>query len=274
MRARPAAVVVAALLTGACSAGDGGDFVIRETTTSAVPAPTASTAAPSTSAVPAPSSTVTSAPGPTTSVAAGSVTFRVTGFTLPDARAGGTGLRVLVRSASERLNVRRRGGAGAVSVCPARLSIPSANDGACADLPAGGAVELPFLGGLELRAAAGAVTVDEVAVTYVPATRATTVVTPARPAGGCQATACEATFALTPGRAGNFVLDGQGAGGRSRLVLTAVGAGVSNRTLATVEGGGFLSIRATLEPGAEARLLHHVQDPGPVAAVTAEILWP
>lgn len=269
MRARPAAVVVAALLAGACSAGDGGDFMTRQTpSTSAVPAPSSAT-------VPGPSSTVTSAPGTTTSVAgAGSVTFRVTGFTLPDARVGGTGLRVLVRSASERLNVRRRGGAGAVSACPARLSIPSPNDGACVDLPAGGAVELPFLGGLELRAAAGAVTVDEVTVTYVPTTRATTVVTPARPPGACQPTACEATFSLMPGRAGSFVLDGQSAGGRSRLVLTAVGAGVSNRTLATVEGGGSLSIRASLRAGEEARLLHHEQGTGAVASLTAEILWP
>ena len=265
MRAGPAVVVVAVLLAGACSTGDGGDFVTRETSsTSAVPAP--STSAPTTS---------TTAPSTTTSVApAGSVTFRVTGFTLPDVGAGGTGLRVLVRSASERLNVRRGGGGGAVSVCPARLSIPSANDGACVDLPAGGAVDVPFLGGLELRAAAGAVSVDEVAVTYVPATRATTVVTPARPAGACQAMACETTFSLAPGRAGSFVLDGQGAGGRPRFVLTAVGAGLSNRTLATVEGGGSLSIRATLEAGAEARLLHQEQGPGPVASVTAEILWP
>ena len=256
-----AAVVVALLVTGACGVGDGGDFVVRETTS------TSTAPATSTSAAPASSTT-------TTVAAAGSVTFRVTGFTLPDTRAGGTGLRVLVRSSSERLSVRRRGGGGALSVCPVPLSSPSANDGACVDLPADGAVALPFLGGIELRATEGAIAVEEVAVDYVPATRATTLVTPARPAGACQATACETTFALVPGGAGAFVLTGQAAGGRPRLVLTAVGAGISNRTLATVEGGGSLSIRASLEAGAEARLLHHEQGAGAIAPVTAEILWP
>ena len=161
-----------------------------------------------------------------------------------------------------------------MSACPITLSIPSPNAGACADLPAGGTVELPFLGGVELRATGAPATVEEVAVSYVPASRATTVVTPSRPAGACQATACEATFALVPGGAGAFVLTGQAGGGRPRLVLTAVGAGVSNRTLATVEGGGSLSIRATLEAASEARLLHQEQGPGPIAPVTAEILWP
>ena len=261
MHRRPAAAVVAALLVGACSAGDGGDFVVRGTTSTSSP-PTSST-----TTAPAPSTT-------TTTAVAGSVTFRVTAFTLPDTRAGGSGLRVLVRSSSPRLTVRRRGGAGAVSVCPIALSTPSPNDGACADLPAGGGADLPFLGGFELRATGVQAAVDEVAVTYVPATRAVTLVTPARPAGACQATPCEATFALAPGRAGGFVLDGQGAGGRPRLVLTAVGAGASNRTLATVEGGGALSIRATLDATSEARLLHQEQGPGPMAPVTAEILWP
>lgn len=262
MRAGPAlAVVLAALVAGACSAGDRSSFETRETTTS--------------SAAARPSTTVAPAPSTTTSVAApGSVTFRVTGFTLPDVRAGGTGLRVLVRSSSERLSVRRRGGGGAVSACPIALSTPSPSDGACVDLPAGGTVELAYLGGVELRATGTPAAVEEVAVAYVPASRATTLVTPARPAGACQVTACEATFALAPGGAGAFVLTGQAGGGRPRLVLTAVGAGVSNRTLATVEGGGSLSIRATLEAGSEARLLHQEQGAGPVAPVTAEILWP
>ena len=261
MRIGRAAVVVAVLATGACGVGDGGDFVVRETTS------TSTAPATSTSAAPASSTT-------TTVAAAGSVTLRVTGFTLPDTRAGGTGLRLLVRSSSERLTVRRRGGGGALSVCAVRLSIPSANDGACVDLPADGAAEVPFLGGIELRATGGAIAVDEVAVNYVAATRATTLVTPARPAGACRPTACEATFALVPGRAGAFVLTGQAGGGSPRLVLTAVGAGTSNRILATVEGGGSLSIRATLEAGAEARLLHHQQGAGAIAPVTAEILWP
>jgi hypothetical protein len=262
VRVGPAlAVAVAALVAGACSAGDRSSFETRETTTS--------------SAAVRPSTTVAPAPSTTTSVvAAGSVTFRVTGFTLPDVRAGGTGLRVLVRSASERLTVRRQGGEGAVSACPIALSMPSSNDGACVDLPAGATVELPFLGGVELRAAGAPAGADEVAVTYVPATRSTTLVTPSRPAGACQVTACEATFALVPGGTGAFVVTGQAGGGRPRLVLTAVGAGVSNRTLATVEGGGSLSIRATVDAPSEARLLHHEQGAGAIASVTAEILWP
>lgn len=197
----------------------------------------------------------------------------MTGVTLPDVRAGGSGLRVLVRSSSERLTVRRRGGDGPVSACPIALSIPSPTDGPCPDLPAGGAVEVPFRGGVELRANGGQAAFDEVTVTYVPLSRAVTLVTPARAAGACQP-ACEATFALVPGGAGTFLLSGQGGGGRPRLVLTSVGAGVSNRTLATVEGGGSLSITATLEAGSEARLLHHEEGPGPIAPVTAEILWP
>ena len=269
MRVGPAAVVVALVVLSACSTGDGGRFPTRETTsTAAVPAP-------SSPAVPASSTTVAPAASTSTTVVpSGSVTFRVSGFSLPDTRSGGTGLRVLVRSSSERLTVRRRGGGGAVSACPVALSIASPNDGACADLAAGGAVELPFVGGVELRATGAQVALEEVTVTYVPASRATTVVTPRRPAGACEAAACEATFALVPGGAGVFVLDGQAGGGRPRLVLTAVGAGVSNRTLATVEGGGSLSIRATLEAGSEARVLHQEQGPGPVAPVTAEILWP
>ena len=252
---------MAALVAGACSAGDRTSFPTRETTSSSAGAPPSTTLAPAAS---------TTTPG----AAAGSVTLRVSGFSLPDGRAGGTGLRVLVRSSSERLIVRRRGGGGAVSVCPIALAIPSPRDGACVDLPADAGVELAFLGGLEARATAAAATVEELAVTYVAASRATTVVTPARPAGGCAASPCQATFSLVPARAGAFVLDGQATGGRPRLVLTAVGAGVSNRTLATVEGGGSLSIRATVDATSEARLLHQEQGPGAIAPVTAEILWP
>lgn len=261
MRVGPVAVAVAALLAGACTKGDGGGFVTSETSTSAAPVP------PSTTVPPAPSTTATV-------VAAGAVTLRVTGLTLPDIGAGGTGLRVLVRSSSERLTVRRQGGEGGVSVCAIAFSIPSPNDGPCPDLPAGGAVDVPFRGGVELRASGARAALDEVSVTYVPASRATTLVTPARPAGACLAPACEATFALVPGGAGAFGLTGQGAGGRPRLVLTSVGAGVSNRTLATVEGGGSLSIRASVEAGSEARLLHHEEGSGPIAPLTMEILWP
>jgi hypothetical protein len=260
MRVGPVVVAVAVLLGGACSSGDGGDFATRETT--------------STAAAPAPTTTLPPATTTTTTVlAAGSVSFRATGLTLPDTRAGGTGLRVLVRSSSERLSVRRRGGDGAVSACAIALSLPSPNDGACADLPAGGAVDVPFRGGVELRATGAQAALDEVTVTYLPASRAVTLVTPSLPAGACQP-ACDATYALVPGGAGAFLLSGQAGGGRPRLVLTSVGAGGSNRTLATVEGGGSLSISATLEAGSEARLLHHDEGPGPIASVTAEILWP
>lgn len=261
MRVGPVAAAVALLLAGACSTGDRGSFPTREAT--------------STSTSVAASTTVTAAPTTTTTIVpAGTVAFRMTELILPDTREGGTGLRVLVRSLSERLSVRRGSGAGAVSVCPIALAIPSPRDGACVDLPPGGGVELAFLGGVEARATGAAAMVDELVVTYVPATRATTVVTPARPAGVCQARVCGTTFALVPGGAGAFVLDGQAGGGRPQLVLTAVGPGLSNRTLATVEGGGSLSIRATLEAGSEARLVHREQGPGAVASVTAEILWP
>jgi hypothetical protein len=254
---RPAAVVVAALLVGACSSGERDDFVVASTT---VPA------APSTTGVP--SSTTT------TAVPAGLATLRVSGFSLPDVRAGGTGLRLVLRSSSDRVTVRRRGGGGAVSACAIALSIPSPADGACVDLAAGGTVEVPFAGGVELRATGDEAAVEEATLTYLAATRTTTLVTPARPAGACEARPCEATYSLTPPAAGSFILNGRAAGGRPRLVLTAVGAGGSNRMLATVEGGGSLSIRATVEAGSEARLLHQEQGPDPVAPITAEISWP
>ncbi|HJV08210.1 MAG TPA: hypothetical protein VJ653_00955, partial [Acidimicrobiales bacterium] len=78
---------------------------------------------------------------------------------------------------------------------------------------------------------------------------------------------------FTPGGAGAFTLDGRASGGQPRLVLTQVGPS-SNRVLVTVEGGAVLSIRATVEAGSEARLLHHELTEGPVSPVTAEISWP
>ena len=245
-------MAAALAVLGACTAGDGpgGGFPTTPSTTSTVAPVTTSTTAPL--------------------VPTGSVALRVTGLTLPDLRAGGTGLRVTVAAAGPTLTVRRRGGGGAVSAC-------SAAGGQCVDLGPGATVELAAAGGIELRATAADAMVDEVTVTYLPATRSTTLVTPARPAGACAVRACEATYSLVPGRSGPFVLDGRGAGGRPRLVLTAVpsnsGPG-SNRMLATVEGGGILSIRATLEPGSEASLLHHDEGPNAVAPLTAEILWP
>lgn len=262
VRLRIAAVAAAVVAVGACSGGDGGGFVPSTSSSAPTSSPTPSTS---------PKTTITEPALPP-----GAVRLRVSGLSLPDLRTGGTGMRLLVRSSSARLTVRRRGGEGAVLVCPVRLPAGAADDGACVDLPAGGAAEVPFIGGVLLRASDALVTVDEVSVTYVPITRATTVVTPARPAGACEARACEAAFSLVPGGAGAFVLDGQAGGGRPRFVLTAVVAGgsFSNSVLATVEGGGSLSIRATLEAGSEARLLHQEQGPGPAAPVTAEILWP
>ncbi|MDP1806883.1 MAG: hypothetical protein Q8K72_17025, partial [Acidimicrobiales bacterium] len=133
MRVGPAlAIALAALVAGACSAGDRTSFDTRETTS------TSRSGVPSTTVAPAATTTTTGAP-------AGSVTLRVSGFSLPDTRAGGTGLRVLVRSSSERLSVSRQGRGGAVSVCPIALATPSPSDGACVDLPADGAVQLAFL---------------------------------------------------------------------------------------------------------------------------------
>jgi hypothetical protein len=245
-------------LLAACASGDGGDFRPAPATSSTV-----TTVAPTTS-------TSTSSSTSSTTVPAGVVTLRATGFTLPET---GSGLRLLVASSAPRLQVRRRGGGGAVTVCPVAGPTAAVDAGRCADLGAGGSVELPSIGGIEVRATSARAAVEEVAVTYPPAARTTTIVTPARPAGACAAVACEAVFTLTPGGAGPFTLDGRAGGGRPRLVLTAVGPS-SNRMLATVEGGAVLSIRATLEAGSEARLLHHELTDGPVAPVTAEISWP
>ena len=246
----------------ACTGGDGAGQR---------PEPTSTTAVPTT-----PASTVTTSPTTTQPVdEAGSVTLRVSGFTLPDVRSGGTGMRLIVRASSTRLTVRRRGGGGAVTVCPVTTATAPAAAADCVDLGAPAAVEVRFVGGVELRATAVDAPVEEVGVTYVPVDRSTTLVTPARPAGACAARACQATFSLTPAGAGSFALDGRAGGGRPRLVLEARAvAGGSNRTLATVEGGGLLSIRGTLEAGMEATLLHHEQGPDAVAPMTAEISWP
>ena len=162
-----------------------------------------------------------------------------------------------------------------MSVCPVAGATTPVVPGECVDLAGNGAVDVAFVGGLELRAARADAAVEEVAVTFVPSDRSTTLVTPARPAGACGAKPCQATYSLTPGRAGPFTLDGRPSGGRPRLVLLAapVGGG-PNRTLATVEGGGLLSIRATLEPGEEAQLLHHQQGSDPVGPLAADISWP
>ena len=260
MRARPRVVLTALVLSGACTGGDGGSFAPAST------APSTTSQGPSTSITVAP----TTAP-------AGSVTLLATGITLPDIRSGGSGLRVLVQAASPRLIIRRRGGGGPVTVCPVAGPTAPVNIGECVALGPDSAVDIGFVGGVELRATGADAAVEEVGVSYLPAARTTTLVTPARPAGACAARPCQATFSFLPGRAGAFVLDGRPAGGRPRLVLTstdAAGAPDSNSTLATAEGGGSLSIRATLEAGSEARLLHHEQAADAIAPLTAEILWP
>lgn len=244
------------VVLAACTGGDGTGV----TTSTAAPT-TSSTTVPTTLAA----TTTTAAPADP----AGSVTLRARGLTLPDTRAGGTGLRVLVKAASATLTVRRWGGGGGVAAC-------SPAPGECVEVGPDAAVEVRFAGGVELRARGPEVATDELSVTYVPAERTTTIVTPARPAGACAARPCEATYALAPLRAGPITVDGRGAGGRPRLVLTTArgGATGSNRTLATVEGGGILSIRATVEAGWDATLLHHEQTPDAVPALTAEISWP
>lgn len=264
MRAGPRVIAVALTVLGGCTGGDG--------TGAGVP-----TTAPTVTATAAPT-TVSTVPRTTTTLApAGSVSLRVTGFTLPDLRSGGTGLRLLVQAASPRLTVSRRGGGEAVTACPVASASAPLTRGDCVDLRAEGAVELPASGGVELRATGPDAAVDDVSVTYEPAGRGTTVVTPSRPAGACAARPCEVTFSFLPPRPGPFALDGRASGGRPRFVLSAVpstaGAG-SNRTLATVEGGGPLSIRASLDAVSTATLLHHEQGPGRMASVTAEILWP
>lgn len=249
-------MAAAVLMLASCTGGGG-------------PRPTTSTTAPAPSTTALPTTVATTSSSTAPGDPAGSATLHVRGLTLPDRRTGGTGLRVLVRAVSPGLTLRRRGGGGRVAACP-----PAGGD--CLELRPDSTTEAAFPGGVELRAAGDDATVEEVAVTYVPVDRTTTLVTPARPAGACAGPPCEATYSLTPGRAGAFSLNGTGGGGRPRLVLTAVSpnTAVSNRTLATVEGGGHLSIRATVEAGWEASLLHHEQTPDPVAAVTLEISWP
>ena len=249
---------LAVVLTAACTGGEGGSFT----------PPTTSSRATSGAPTSAPPTSITTVP---VTDPAGSVTLRVRGLVLPDTRSGGSGVRLLGRAASPRLTVRRVGGGGPVTVCPAAGPTAAVLAGERVGLGPGGVVDIAFVGGVELRATGADVAVDEVGLTYLPAARATTVVTPARPSGACATASCEATFSLVPGRAGAFILDGPGAGGRHRLVLLATpapGGPGSNRTLATVEGGGSLSIRATLEAGTEARLFHHQQGPGPVAPLT------
>lgn len=264
MRAGPVAVaVVVGLALSGCAAGDRNDF--GPPATPATTVLTSTTVRPATTV--APSTTV--APG-------GAVTLRVSGLTLPDI-ARGSGLRVMVRSASPRLVVRRRGGAGGVSVCPVDRPSGPVEAGSCVELPPQGEVSVAFLGGVDVRGAGSAATVDELSVAYVAADRSMTITTPARPAGECAPAPCEAVYSFVPGGAGAVRVDAHPAGGRPRLVLTAVpstNTSVSNRTLATVEGGGLLSIRATVDAGSEARLLHQESGAEAVPSMTAEISWP
>ena len=232
------------------------------------PAPsTTSTSPPTTSGPP---STATSTPASSTDLP-GSVTFRAGRFSLP----AGTALRVGLRASAPRLTVRRRGGGGALSVCPVTDASSPANPVGCVALEASGPVDLSAPGGVEIRATGSGATVDEVALSYAPVDRSTTVVTPPRPAGSCAATACEATFSLSPPQGGSFTLQGRAGGGRPRLTLQAEGgATAGSRVLATAEGGAALSISATLEPNAQAVVLYREQVEGAVGALTMEISWP
>ena len=262
MRARTGALAAATALLVSCTGGDGAGNEATRRATSTTSGPTSTT--------PATSSTTT-APAPPGTDPPGSVTLRATGFTLP----AGAGLRVVVSASSPRLTVRRRGPGGALSVCPVADAATAANPADCADLGAGRDLDVGPSRGVEIRATGTGATVDEIAVTYLPQDRSTTIVTPARPAGSCAATGCRTTFSLSPAQAGSFALDGRPGGGRPRLTLRAEQpAGGGSRVLAMAEGGGALSITATLEPSAEAVLEYYEQLDGAVAALAMDISWP
>ena len=267
-----AAVPVLAALTvlGACRGGGGGGRAGGPTSAPSTSTPVAtSTTAPVTTTTGA--TAVTDPPG--------AVTLHATALVLPDTRAGGGGLRVVVHPASGDVVVRRPGtgtgaGAGALSACPVADAVAAVSAAACVALDAGRAVDLPMRG-VDIRATGGDVAVDEVTVTWVPADRSMTLVTPARPAGACAAQPCQASFSVTPPRPGAFSLDGHPGGGRPRLVLVSnTPAAGSIRTLATVEGGGSLSIRATLQAGEQAVLTYSEQGAAAVAALPADVSWP
>jgi hypothetical protein len=260
-----AGVAVAALaLAGlaACTGGDGGGRAGAGRATTTTLAPPTTTLALSTT-------TSTLAPGgdPT-----GAVTLHADGFVLP---AGGSGLRMLARPTGQRVTVRRRGGGGVVTACPAIDVAGPAGPGGCAPLEDGHPLELAAWG-VDLRAgAAGDATVDEVSLTYVPADHSITLVTPARAAGSCgTARPCLAAFSITPAHPGPFSLDGRGGGARPRLTLSNTGPNGSINTLVTVEGGGNLSIRATLDGASPASLAYREESADAIPAFTAEILWP
>ena len=265
MRARAGAGAAAVALLVSCTGGDGaGEGAARPA------ASTTSPASATTSTGPAGASTTTVAAVPGADPP-GSVTLRATRFVLP----AGAGLRVVVSASSPRLTVRRRGSAGALSVCPVPDATSTVSPAGCVDLGAGRDVDLGSGRGVEIRAGGAGATVDEVTVTYLPRDRSTTVVMPSRPAGSCAATACQATFSLSPSRGGSFALAGRAGGGRARLTLRAEGpAGGGSRVLATAEGGAGLSITATVEPSIEAVLEYNEQVDGAVAPLVMEISWP
>ncbi len=161
-----------------------------------------------------------------------------------------------------------------MTACPVTSVAGPATTAACVDLSATSAVEVAAWG-VELRATGAAAAVDEVTVTYVPADRSVTLVTPARPAGACSAQPCQATFSRSPPQAGTFSLVGRAGSGRPTLTLSSnSGPGGSIRTLAMVQGGGNLSITATLDAVSEATLAYRDDSASTVPGLTAEILWP
>lgn len=263
MRVRVVAMAASVLLVS-CTGGDGaaGRSGLQPSTLApptTVPATSGATA----------SSTTTIA-GPSAVDPPGSVTLRVAGFTLPP----GAGLRVVVAASSPRVILRRQGAGGGLSACPVADAVTPVDPAGCADVGAGRTVDLGAHRGVEIRSGAAGVAVEEVAFSYVPVDRSTTVVIPARPAGACATTACEAAFSLAPAQGGVFTLDGRAGGGRPRLVAEAVTSAGGSRVLATVEGGAALSIRATLEPSAQAVVRYREQAEGPVAALSMDISWP
>src|SRR5437588_120320 len=117
-------------------------------------------------------------------------------------------MQVLVSGVLVSLLVACTGGGGGTrgraGGAPASSTVAGpATAAACVDLVAGRPVAVAAWG-VELQATGADVAVDEVTVTYVPADRSLTLVTPARPAGACAARPCEATFSLTPPEAGTF----------------------------------------------------------------------
>src|SRR4051794_5876581 len=126
VRAGAALAALAVVALVGCTGGDGGGRSGGGATTTR---DSPSTTLASTSTTVAPTTTAGLTGDPT-----GTVTLHATGFVLP---AGGSGLRMLARPAGQRVTVRRQGGGGAVSACPAIDVAGPAGPGGCAPLEDG-----------------------------------------------------------------------------------------------------------------------------------------